>query len=117
MFRQIRSLLSEPDMQLEGSTVEVDEMYYGASQEQHWPLLRGDKGRKAIRGWSSRAQRAASLPVLRLTPLGKTLRVREEYVPPKSTVVTDEYSSYAGLDRIEGMSISTARESIKRSYV
>src|SRR5258708_9535202 len=29
MFRQIRSLLSEPDMQLEGSTVEMDELYYG----------------------------------------------------------------------------------------
>jgi hypothetical protein len=28
MFRQIRSLLSESGMQLEGSTVEVDEMYY-----------------------------------------------------------------------------------------
>lgn len=29
MFRQIRSLLSEPDMQLEGSTVEMDEVYIG----------------------------------------------------------------------------------------
>src|SRR5437016_9153140 len=29
IFRQIRSLLSEPDMQLEGPTVEVDEMYHG----------------------------------------------------------------------------------------
>ncbi len=29
MFKQIRSLLSEPDMQLEGSTVEMDETYYG----------------------------------------------------------------------------------------
>ncbi len=29
MFRQVRSLLSEPDLQLEGSTVEVDETYMG----------------------------------------------------------------------------------------
>ena len=29
MFRQIRSLLSEPDMRLEGSSVEVDEKYMG----------------------------------------------------------------------------------------
>ena len=29
MFKQIRSLLSEPDMQLEGSTVEMDETYMG----------------------------------------------------------------------------------------
>src|SRR5438045_4196506 len=29
MFRQIRSLLSEPDMQLEGEAVEMDETYFG----------------------------------------------------------------------------------------
>ena len=29
MFKQIRSLLSESDMQLEGDSVEVDEMYHG----------------------------------------------------------------------------------------
>lgn len=29
MFKQIRSLLSEPDMQLEGSAVEMDETYIG----------------------------------------------------------------------------------------
>jgi len=40
---------SEPDMQLEGSTVEVDEMYYGGiARTALGRLLRGDKGRKAI---------------------------------------------------------------------
>ena len=29
IFKQVRSLLSEGDLQLEGPTVEVDEMYYG----------------------------------------------------------------------------------------
>jgi transposase len=29
MFRQIRSLLSETDMQLEGEAVEMDETYFG----------------------------------------------------------------------------------------
>ena len=33
MFRQIRSLLSERDMQLEGSAVEVDEMYFGGKSK------------------------------------------------------------------------------------
>src|SRR5437660_4215743 len=33
IFRQIRSLLSDPDMQLEGSTVEVDEMYHGGKRK------------------------------------------------------------------------------------
>ena len=31
MFRQIRSLLSETDMQLEGEAIEIDEMYYGGT--------------------------------------------------------------------------------------
>jgi hypothetical protein len=33
MFRQIRSLLSESDMQLEGSSVEMDESYFGAKRK------------------------------------------------------------------------------------
>src|SRR5271157_5199327 len=32
MFKQIRSLLSEPEMQLEGSAVEMDESYFGAKR-------------------------------------------------------------------------------------
>src|SRR5215469_8348674 len=32
MFKQIRSLLSEPDMQLEGQTVEMDETYVGGRE-------------------------------------------------------------------------------------
>src|SRR5207245_9146297 len=44
MFKQIRSLLSETDMQLEGSTVEVDEMYYGGKRKNNsGRKLRGDK--------------------------------------------------------------------------
>src|SRR5580692_11448910 len=80
MFRQIRSLLSEPDMQLEGSTVEVDEMYYGGER----------KGRVICRT----AQDVT----------GKTLHgFVKECVLPKSTVFTDEFASYQGLDRIDGM--------------
>src|SRR5271165_5025189 len=33
MFRQIRSLLSETDMQLEGEAVEMDESYFGAKRQ------------------------------------------------------------------------------------
>jgi hypothetical protein len=33
MFRQIRSLLSEPDMQLEGLGVEMDETYVGGKRK------------------------------------------------------------------------------------
>src|SRR5215472_13449341 len=37
MFRQIRSLLSEPDMQLEGAAVEMDESYFGAKRKRGTP--------------------------------------------------------------------------------
>src|SRR6202521_544527 len=37
MFRQIRSLLSEPDMQLSGLGVEMDESYFGARRKRGTP--------------------------------------------------------------------------------
>src|ERR1700752_2939201 len=44
MFKQIRSLLSEPDMQLEGSTVEMDETYVGGKRKNRH-ASRGMRGR------------------------------------------------------------------------
>src|SRR5450759_5775748 len=44
MFRQIRSLLSESDMQLEGEAVEMDESYFGAKRK------RGEKKGRPSRG-------------------------------------------------------------------
>src|SRR5436853_3398517 len=47
MFRQIRSLLCEPDMQLEGSAVEMDETYVGGRERGHFTRGRtGSKGKK-----------------------------------------------------------------------
>src|ERR1700722_19046442 len=43
MFKQIRSLMSDGDLQLEGPTVEVDEMYYGGVRKnQRGRPMRGD---------------------------------------------------------------------------
>src|SRR5580693_4910173 len=51
MFRQIRSLLSEADMQLEGSTVEVDEMYHGGKRKNgRGRPMRGDKQKTPVVG-------------------------------------------------------------------
>ncbi|HEY6337605.1 MAG TPA: IS1595 family transposase [Candidatus Sulfotelmatobacter sp.] len=104
MFRQIRSLLSEPDMQLEGSTVEIDEMYYGGKRKGGAGRpMRGDKNAKTtVIGAVERKGRVIARTASDVT--GKTLHgFVKECVLPKSTVFTDEFASYQGLERIEGM--------------
>src|SRR5271154_2359765 len=91
MFRQIRSLLSEPEMQLEGSAVEVDEMYYGGRRKRGaGRLLRADRDQKMIVvGAVERKGRV----VARVVPdsTRETLHgIVKEYVLPSSVVFTDE---------------------------
>src|SRR2546423_13154582 len=51
MFRQIRSLLSEGDLQLEGPTVEIDETYYGGVRKDGTGRpMRGDRKKTPIVG-------------------------------------------------------------------
>src|SRR5258708_18455716 len=103
MFRQIRSLLSEPDMQLEGSTVEVDEMYHGGKRKNgRGRPMRGDKQKTTVLGVVERKGRVIARTAQDVT--AKTLQgFVKEFVLPKSTVFTDEFASYNGLDGIEGM--------------
>jgi transposase len=102
MFRQIRSLLSEPDMQLEGLAVEVDEMYYGGRRKGgRGRKLRGDKGNQfktPVLGMVERKGRvvARTVPDVKADTLCDTVR---EFVLPKSTVFTDEYPSYNTVSR------------------
>jgi transposase-like protein len=99
MFRQIRSLLSEPDMQLGGSTVEVDEMFYGGRRKgQSGRPMRADKNRKAtVVGVVERKGRV----IARTAPdaTAKTLHgIVKEFVMPSSIVFTDEFAGYNGLE-------------------
>src|SRR5437868_5729756 len=100
IFRQIRSLLSEPDMQLEGEPIEIDEMYYGGYRKSGGGRrLRGDKGepsKTAVLGIVERKGRvrAVTVPDTKGSTLLETVR---EHVLPKSTIFTDEYTSYDGL--------------------
>jgi transposase len=105
MFRQIRSLLSEPDMQLEGSTVEVDEMYHGGRRKNgRGRPMRGDKQKTPVIGAVERHGRGRVIARTASDVTGKTLHgFVKECVLPKSTVFTDEFASYNGLERIEGM--------------
>jgi transposase-like protein len=86
MFRQIRSLLSEDGLQLEGSTIEMDEMYHGGKRQRM-----GQRGRPSF---------GSHKVVARVAPdaTKKTLHgLAKEYILPASTVFTDDFVSYDGL--------------------
>jgi transposase len=104
MFRQIRTLLSESDMQLEGEAVEVDEAYFGGRRKNGGGRrLRTDKGEKyktVVVGVVERKGRviAKTVPDSKSVHLLETVR---EFVLPKTTVFTDEYKSYDGLSHMQ----------------
>jgi transposase-like protein len=100
MFRQIRSLLSDPDMQLEGETVEMDEAYIGGRP----------RGKRGGPKWLEPSKKQCVVGVVarkgnviaRVAPDAskKTLHdFAHEFVLPKSTVFTDEHPSYVGLNK------------------
>jgi transposase-like protein len=105
MFRQIRSLLSEDGLQLEGSTVEMDEMYHGGKRRRQGGQGRPSFGSHKVpvvgmaeRNTPSRIGRV----VARVAPdaTKKTLHgLAKEYILPASTVFTDDYVSYDGLEQ------------------
>jgi transposase-like protein len=68
MFKQIRSLLSESGMQLEGSAVEIDEMYFGGKRKGGGGVC-AEIAENRTRPWSWEwwSARGASLP--RLCPM------------------------------------------------
>jgi transposase len=97
MFRQIRSLLSEPDMQLEGSLIEADESYFGGKRKNKHGS-RGMRGRDndektPVFGMVERGGKVLAY----VTPDAKAstiFPIIAERIMPQSTVYTDEYSIY-----------------------
>ena len=104
MFRQIRSLLSETDTQLEGSKVEMDECYVGGRPRGN---KRGtprwlDSSRKAVVAGVVERKTGKGRVVARVVEdaTKKTLQdFAHEFILPESTVFTDEHPSYTGLDK------------------
>ncbi len=93
MFRQIRTLLSE-DIQLEGSSVEVDEMYVGGKRKGGTGRpMRGDKTKTPVLGMVERKGRVIAKAVSDVTAETLCGNIRE-FVLPESTVFTDELASY-----------------------
>ena len=99
MFKQIRSLLSEPDMRLEGSTIEMDESYFGGRQKRRTghSLLDRDSNKSCVVGMVERKGRIIALVAEDASK--KTLQdIAHEKILPKSMVFTDEHKSYVGLE-------------------
>src|SRR5580692_1760254 len=98
MFRQIRSLLSEPDMQLEGSLIEADESYFGGKRKNKHGNRQMQRGRDSdektpVFGMVERGGKVLAY----VTPDAKAstiLPIIAERVMPESTVFTDDYPIY-----------------------
>jgi transposase len=94
MFKQIRSLLSEGDLQLEGPTVEVDETYIGG-------VRKGAVGRQP--GYDGKKTPVVAIVQRRGMVVAKAIPevdahhltgMIKKHVTPGSTVYTDELAAY-----------------------
>jgi transposase-like protein len=94
MFKQIRQLLSE-DLQLEGSTVEVDEMFHGGSRRtSSWR-----ENKVPVVGMVERGGRVVARVASNVKK--ETLHgIVKQYVVPASIVFTDDFVSYDGLQNL-----------------
>lgn len=101
MFRQIRSLMSEGDLQLEGPTVEVDETYYGGVRKYGTGRpMRGDKKKTPVVAVVQRHGMVVAKAVRDVR--GSTLLgVVRKHVLPGSLIYTDELNGYDGISLIK----------------
>jgi transposase len=98
MFTQIRKLMHEDDLIIGGpGGVEIDEAYFGGRRKNEaGRMLRGNKGKQTtVLGAVEREGKI----VARVSPVsqGATHLLVKEYVLPKSTIFTDEATSYSNL--------------------
>jgi len=105
MFKQIRSLLNEPDLKLEGLSIEMDESYFGAKRKRGHKKgrpSRHDTTKTCVVGVIERkgTGRGRVIATVADDATRKTLHgIAKERILPESTIFTDEYYSYNGLDQ------------------
>ncbi|MFI5098263.1 MAG: IS1595 family transposase [Candidatus Acidiferrales bacterium] len=102
MFRQIRLLLSDGDLQLEGPTVEVDESYYGGVRK--WNRgrpLRGDKGKTPMIAVVQRGGKVVAR-VIDSASKKNLLGTIRKHVVPGSVIYTDDLNIYHNIPRMRG---------------
>lgn len=100
MFKQIRTLMSD-EVTLEGSSVEMDETYVGG-RRRNGKRGRSTEGNKScVVGAVERQGKVIAIVGTDATK--KTLHcIAKEYILPASTVFTDEWSGYHGLEQVNG---------------
>lgn len=97
MFHQIRSLLSDGDLQLEGPTVEIDETYMGGKRKGYRGRpMRGDKTKTPVVAIMQRQGKVFAKAIPDATG-SSILPLIRDHVVPGSVIYTDEYPVYHSL--------------------
>lgn len=101
IFRQVRSMLSDDDLQLEGPTVEIDETYVGGVRKYGVGRpMRGDVKKIPVIAIVQRRGKAVAkvIPDVR----SKTVfPIIKKHVAPGATIYTDELKVYDGLHMLK----------------
>jgi transposase-like protein len=98
MFKQIRTLMSE-DVSLEGEAVEMDETYVGGKKRKGSKRGRGGEHKTCVVGAMQRGGNVMAIVATDATK--KTLHgIAKEYILPETTIYTDDWRGYKGLDRV-----------------
>ena len=94
MFKQIRSVLSDGDMQLEGPTVEIDEAYMGGVRKYgRGRPMRGDRKLTPVVAIVQRKGKVIAKTVSDVSENTLTGLIKR-HVVPESVIYTDEMASY-----------------------
>jgi transposase-like protein len=97
IFRQVRSLLSDGDLQLEGPTVEIDETYVGGKRKgPRGRPMRGDKVKTPVVAIVQRKGKVIAKAVPDVSSASIMPLIRD-HVVPGSVIYTDEFSVYQGI--------------------
>ena len=97
MFKQIRSLLGESDMRLEGPAVEIDETYMGGRRKGRVGRpMRGDKVKTPVVAVVQRGGKVIAKAVPDVTS-ASIMPIIHDHVVPGAMIYTDEFCVYGGI--------------------
>jgi transposase len=101
MFKQIRSLMSDGDLQLEGPTVEIDETYMGGVRKYgRGRPMRGDKKKTPVVAIVQRGGGKVVAKAVRDVSADSLMGLVKKHVVPGSMIYTDEYSGYRSIPHL-----------------